>query len=126
MTPQVLLSKRASLLVTQPDSSRFHNPDPCGSQDPGGLYLVSPTSPEAVLRRSLHCSFPRFSAKHSECEWPRTFKGNTASHLRLFLGLSREVQKPAEASHRVGPLNASSSPQLTSPHCLLGNGTLKP
>lgn len=119
MTPQVLLSKRASLLVTQPDSSRFHNP--VAPRAPGGLYLVSPTSPEAALRRSLHCSFPRFSAKHSECEWPRTFKGNTASHLRLFLGLSREVQKPTEASHRVGPLNASSSP-----HYLLGNGTLKP
>lgn len=122
MTPQVLLSKRENLLITQPASSRFHNPDLCGSQDPGGLYLVSPTSPEAVLRQNLHCYFPRLSTERSECEWPRTFKGSTASHLRLLLVLSQEVQKPTEVSHS----NASSSPQLTSPHCLLGKGPLKP
>lgn len=99
MTPQVLLSKRASLLITQPASSRFHNPDLCGSQDPGGLFLVSPTSPEAVLRQNLHCYFPRLSAERSECEWPRTFKGSTASHLRL---LKETLTGSAEA-HRGEP-----------------------
>lgn len=135
MTPQVLhfLGEQASWSHSQPAAADSRIQICAVPRVLEASSCSVPTSTRDGLPPKATCYFPGLSAV-SECERPRTFKGNTAPNLRLFPTLSLYllrcflswgVQNPTKACHTVESLNASSSPQLISPLCLTGIGPLK-